>query len=154
MSTKTMIGLLVLVVIVAATASASDNPQLGTWKLNVPKSKFTPGATKNMTVVYAAEGDKIKVTIDGVDGAGAPIHNEWTGKFDGNDYPVTGSSTSDTRAYYKVNGQTLKFAEKKGGTVTLTGRITVSADGKTRTVNASTTTANPQLVTVAVYDKQ
>jgi hypothetical protein len=61
MPRKTMLGLLVLLVVVAAaSASAADNAQLGTWKLNEAKSKFTSGATKNHTVVYTAEGDKVR----------------------------------------------------------------------------------------------
>jgi len=75
------------------TAAFADSPQMGTWKLNEAKSKFGAGAPKNTTVVYEAAGDSIKVTVDGVDGAGAATHNEWTGKFDGKFYPVTGDST-------------------------------------------------------------
>ena len=59
---------------------------------------FTPGEGKNTTVVYEAAGDQVKVTIDGTDKDGKPTHNEWTGKFDGNDYAVTGDPKSDMRA--------------------------------------------------------
>ncbi len=76
----------------ALSLAAADNPWMGTWKLNEAKSKLAPGATKNHTVVYAAAGDNIKVTVDGVDKDGKPTHNEWTGKFDGKDYPVTGDA--------------------------------------------------------------
>ena len=58
-----------------------------------------PESPKNLTVTYEAVGDNIKATVDGVDGQGKPTHNEWTGKFDGKDYPVTGDPTSDTRSY-------------------------------------------------------
>jgi hypothetical protein len=53
---------------------------IGTWKLNEAKSKFSPGTPKNLTVVYEAVDDNVKVTIDGTDGEGKPTHNEWTGK--------------------------------------------------------------------------
>ena len=133
----------------------ADNPNMGTWKLNEAKSKFAAGATKNNTVVYEAVGDNVKVTVDGVDGSGNAIHSEWTGKFDGKDYPVTGDSTSDTRAYTQVNEQTLSFTAKKAGKVTLTGRIVVSADGKSRTVtNSSTDSTGKKIKNTAVYDKQ
>jgi hypothetical protein len=105
---------------------------MGTWKLNEAKSKFSPGATKNNTVVYEAAGDSVKVTVDGVDGDGNPIHSEWTGKFDGKFYPVTGDPTSDTRSYRKINNHTLALTGKKDGKITLTGRIVVSANGRTR----------------------
>ena len=154
MKTK-ILGLILPLFIAVVAFSFADSPQMGTWKLNEAKSKIPAGAPKNNTVVYEAAGDQIKVTVDGVDGSGAATHSEWTGKFDGKDYPVTGDANSDARAYTQVNAHTLTFKNKKGGKVTLTGKIVVSADGKTRTVNTSATDAKGmKVVTVAVYDKQ
>ena len=106
-----------------ATAGFAADPNMGTWKLNEAKSKFSPGAPKNHTVVYEAAGEKTKVTVDGIDGAGQTIHNVWTGVFDGKDYPITGSPTGDMRSYTRVNDRTLTFTEKKGGKVVTSGRI-------------------------------
>lgn len=140
---------------VGLTLCFADDPTMGTWKLNESKSKLNPAGPKNTTVVYEAAGDNVKVTVEGVDAEGKPTHNEWTGKFDGKDYPVTGDATSDTRAYTKVNDRTLKFTAKKGDKVTLTGRIVLSADGKSRTVTVSgTDSKGKKLKTTAVYDKQ
>ena len=133
----------------------AGDANMGTWKLNEAKSKMIAGAPKNNTVVYAAAGDEVKVTVDGVDGAGKPAHNEWTGKFDGKDYPVTGDPASDTRAYKKIDERTLELTVKKGGKTTSAGRITVSADGKSRTVSLSGSDATGKKVSSAsVYDKQ
>jgi hypothetical protein len=115
----------------------ADDAAMGTWKLNEAKSTLGPGAPKNNTVVYEAAGDKVKVTIDGTDNDGKPTHNEWTGKFDGKDYPVTGDPNSDARSITKIDDRTLGFNVKKGGKVTTSGRIAVSADGKSRTVTTS-----------------
>jgi len=140
---------------VGVTVCLADNPQVGTWKLNEAQSKFSPGASKNTTVVYEAAGDNVKVTVDGVDGNGNATHNEWTGKFDGKFYPVTGDPTSDMRSYRKINNHTLALTGKKGGKVSLTGRIVVSANGKTRTVTTTATDSKGKRVTNrAVYDKQ
>jgi hypothetical protein len=140
---------------VGAPVCLADSPHMGTWKLNEAKSKFSPGASKNTTVVYEAAGDNIKVTVDGVDGNGNATHNEWTGKFDGKFYPVTGDPTSDTRSYRKINNRTLALTGKKDGKVSLTGRIVVSADGKTRTVTTTATDSKGKRVSNrAVYDKQ
>src|SRR5512133_1369564 len=103
----------VLVCPVCVTMSFADSPQMGTWKLNEAKSKIPKGAPKNTTVVYEAAGDMVKVTVDGVDGSGNPAHNEWTGKFDGKDYPVTGDPTADTRSYTEVDSRTLDLKIKK-----------------------------------------
>jgi hypothetical protein len=146
---------LALVLVAAGVCFASVGVQMGTWKLNEAKSKFAPGLAKNTTVVYEAAGDGVKVTVDGTDRAGNPAHNEWTGKFDGKDYPVTGDPDSDSRSYKMVNDHTLELTNKKAGKVTLTGRIVVSADGKTRTVTTTGTDAQGKKVkNTAVYDKQ
>ena len=100
---------------------AAEDANMGTWKLNEAKSKIAAGTGKNVTVVYAAAGDSVKVTVDGVDADGKPAHNEWTGKFDGKDYPVTGDPATDTRSYTRVNDHTLSLTNKKGGKVALTG---------------------------------
>ena len=153
MKAKT-IALAISLVFVSAALGFQNNPQIGTWKLNEAKSKFG-GKARNHTVTYETVGDQTKVTVDGVDANGGAVHSEWTGKFDGKEYPVTGDATSDTRSYRMVNKNTLTLTGKKGGKVTLTGRVVVSRDGKTRTVTTSATDAQGKRVrTVAVYDKQ
>jgi hypothetical protein len=153
MKTKT-IALTISLVFVSVALGFQDNPQMGTWKLNEAKSKFA-GKARNNTVVYEAAGDQIKVTVDGVDENGGAVHNEWTGKFDGKEYPVTGDANSETRSYRMVDKHTLALTAMKGGKQTLTGRIVVSADGKTRTVTTTSTDAQGKKVTnVVVYDKQ
>jgi hypothetical protein len=97
MKAKTILVTLAVLFIGAAVCFAAD-ANMGTWKLNETKSKFGAGATKNTTVVYEAAGDMVKVTVDGVDSDGKPVHSEWTGKFDGKDYPVTGDPNSDARS--------------------------------------------------------
>jgi len=132
----------------------AQNLHIGTWKLNEAKSKIAAGAVKNHTVVYEAVGDQIKVTVDGTDGAGNAVHNEWTGKFDGKDYPLVGDPTADSRAYRKQGARTLLMTVKKDGKVTINGRIVVTANGKSRTVTTYGTDANgKRFRTTAVYDK-
>jgi hypothetical protein len=133
---------------------AADDPQMGTWKLNESKSKIAAGGPKNNTVVYAADGDNVKVTVDGTDADGKSTHNEWTGKFDGKDYPVTGDPSQDTRSYKKVNDHTLAMTAKKDGKVMTSGRIVVAPDGKSRTVTTTRTGAKGKKSrSTAVYDK-
>ena len=133
----------------------ADDPNMGIWKLNEARSKLAAGATKNSTVVYEAAGDSVKITVDGIDKDGKPVHHEWTGKYDGKDYPVTGDPTSDARTYKKTGDRTLDFAGKKDGKVTVKGQVAVSADGKSRTVTTTSTDSSGKKVTnTAVYDKQ
>src|SRR5438477_11401997 len=105
-----VIVLTLAVVFAGVVVCSADDPNMGTWKLNEAKSKLAPGAAKNHTVVYEAAGDDVKVTVEGTDASGNPTHSEWTGKFDGKDYPVTGDANSDTRSYE------LRTAHKTGFT--------------------------------------
>lgn len=138
----------------AAVCLAAD-AFVGTWKLNEAKSKIAAGSPKLTTVIYEAAGDSVKVTVDGISGDGTAVHDVWTGKFDGKDYPVTGDPNSDTRSYTKIDDHTLGLNVKKGGKVTTSGRIVVSPDGKSRTVTTRGTDSKGKKVnSIAVYDRQ
>lgn len=154
MKAKTILPILALCFAGAVVCFAQD-PNIGTWKLNEAKSKISTGAPKNTTVVYEAAGDSVKVTIDGVGSDGKATHNEWTGKYDGKDYPVTGDPNSDARSLTKIDSRTLGFNVKKAGKTTISGRIVVATDGKSRTVTTSGVDASGKKVSgSAVYDKQ
>jgi hypothetical protein len=128
---------------------------MGTWKLDEAKSKTPAGLPKNSTVIYAADGDNIKVTTDGTGGDGKPTHTEWTGKFDGKDYPLTGDATADSRSYKMIDEHTLDLTNKKGGKVTTSGKVEVSRDGKTRTLHLTATDPSGKKVSgVSMYNKQ
>jgi hypothetical protein len=147
--------LMMAVCLAAVTMSYAENVHMGTWKLNEGKSKLVAGTIKNTSVVYSMDGDNVKCVTDGTGVDGKPMHTEWTGKFDGKDYPLTGDPNSDVRAYTKVNDHTLTLANKKGGKDTTTGKIEVSADGKRRTLTTSGKDSMGMKVTsVSVYDKQ
>jgi hypothetical protein len=154
MKTRTLL-LTLAVCVFAVAVSFAANPNMGTWKLNEAKSKLPATAVKNNTVVYEAAGDNIKVTVDGTDADGKPTHNEWTGKFDGKDYPLTGDPSADTRSYKMVNETTTELTNKKDGKLTLSGKIVVSADGKSRSITVTGTDSKGMKVKyTAVYDKQ
>ena len=144
---------LALSVMAAAVCFAS--PHMGTWKLNETKSTLGPGMAKNNMVVYEAMGDDVKITVDGIGVDGKTTHNVWVGKFDGKDYPVTGSdAVGDARSYKTADANTLDMTIKNNGKVTGTGQIVMSADGKTRTVTLTRTDEQGKKIsTTAVYDR-
>jgi hypothetical protein len=155
MKTRTILASLVVLLCGAVVGLAAETDLtkfMGTWKLDEGKSKFGPGATKNTTVTYAASGDSITITTDGTDKDGKPTHTEWTGKFDGKDYPVTGSTEQDSRSYTPASHHSLSMNIKKGGKTVVTGTINLSNDGKSRTV--ITKGSDPSMNNTAVYDKQ
>src|SRR5437016_5660071 len=103
-----------------AVVSAADvaDPAIGTWKLNLDKSKFAAGrAPKSMTRTYAAVAGGTSMTVAGVAADGSPISQSATLTYDGKDVAVTGAGGWDTLSAKKVNGTTVKAELKKGGKV-------------------------------------
>jgi hypothetical protein len=136
------------------TLAQPGDPLVGTWKLNVAKSKgisFKSGSTK-----IEAAGAGVKLTVD-FEGADATMyHWSFTANYDGKDNPVTGNSPyGDATALTRIDAKTTRVISKQGGKVTVTQTIVVSGDGKTRTVTTKGTDPKGQTVdTIAFYDRQ
>ncbi len=138
-------------------ALAQSSTNIGTWKLNVAKSKYTAGTpNKGGTTKIEAAGAGIKVTVDSMPASGAPRHWSYTANYDGKDVPITGNSQyGDMVAMTRVDANTTRNTYKSAGKATTISTMVVSADGKTRTVTSKGTDARGQAVdSVAVYDKQ
>ena len=152
---RTRIAVVALALSFTATAACfAANPHMGTWKLNEAKSKLVPGMGKNTMVTYTEQKDKIKVIVDGIGKDGKATHSIWVGKWDGKAYPTKGNLPWNSAAYKVVNDRTNDITTMKDGKILWTGRITVSADGKSRTVTINGTGADgKKFQSKAVYDK-
>ena len=149
------ITLAVSVLMLGAVAQASDN-QVGAWKLNLAKSKYSPGPPpKEGTLTIESQANGLKFTIHGTDAEGKPVHFEFSPKYDGKDYPVTGMPNVDTISMKKVDDYTIETVTKKGGKAVTTTKSVVSKDGKTRTTMQTGKNAQGQdMKNTLVYDKQ
>lgn len=140
-----------------AVLAQSTDSQVGTWKLNLAKSKYSPDpAPKSATTKIEAVGAGTKVIVDNVQADGSTRHWESTANYDGKDNPMIGDNpNADMVARTRINATTIQTISKKGGKVTTTQTSKVSADGKTRTVTTKGVNAAGQTVNnVAVYDRQ
>ena len=148
----------VLVCLAAMTVVVcAADMSIGTWKLNLAKSKYDPAnlAPKSQTVKNEAAGDGVKQVADTVDSTGKAVHTEYNAKYDGKDYAVTGDPNRDTVALKKIDDYNFEFANAKGGKAMTKGTVVYSKDGKTRTVTTSGVNAQGQKVTnITVFDKQ
>jgi len=140
----------------ASAAFAQADSQIGTWKLNVAKSKYSPGpAPASAIIKIEAAGAGTKVTVDQVGADGTKQHWEFTANYDGKDVPITGNPNADTVARTRIDANTVQTVSKKGGKIVATQISTVSSDGKTRTVTTKGTNAEGKPINnVAVYEKQ
>jgi hypothetical protein len=147
---------LCLIAVSAKNGWSQDDPWLGTWKLNVAKSKYIPGPPpQSVTLIQEAAEGGTKVTVKGVDAEGRPFGSESTLKFDGHDYPVPGNPAWDTMSVKRVDAYTLDFTRKKAGKIVQSGTDVVAKDGKTRTMTArGVTMKGEELMNIAVFDKQ
>src|ERR1700693_3090330 len=147
-----------LAAVVCAPALAQNNPLVGTWKLDVTKSKFDPGpAPKSLTRTVEAQGDGVKYTFDGVAADGNSIAYGFSVQFDGKDNPISGSipSGADTISAKRVDSNHYVATLRKGDKVIGTSKVTVSKDGKVTTVDSTGTTATgAKEHDLQVYDKQ
>lgn len=151
----TLVIALTSVLAFAAVAFADNN--VGTWKLNLAKSSFSPGpAPKSQMLKIEAWGDDgLKYAADGVGPDGKPTHAEFQAKFDGKDVPFKGNPDADTLAYKRVDANTIQATTKMKGKTTITAKVVVSKDGKTRTLTQTGTDAQGRTVkNVLVYDRQ
>jgi hypothetical protein len=130
-------------VVLSATAYAQD-PNLGTWRVDLAKSKYNPAdlAPKSVTVKSSAVGKGLNVVVDVVDFTGKPLHYEYTVMYDGRDVPVKGDPGRDTTAMKRIDDLTFEQTNKKDGKTTTVSRYVYSRDGKSRT--QTTTGLNPQ----------
>ena len=145
-----------LVVLASEAGFAQGDPLVGTWVLNVAKSKYTPGPPpKEQTTIFEAAGQGLKVTTKGIDSDGKPTMTAYTANYDGKDYPVTGNPAWDMVSLKRVNANTVQFTRKRAGKVVQTATSVISKDGKTRTVTSTGVNAQGQKIhNIAVYDKQ
>jgi hypothetical protein len=145
----------VLAVAVLATAQPKD-PFVGTWVLNVAKSKYDPGpAPKGGTTTYEPAGKGYKVTVKAEPASEAPLQWSYTTELDGKDSPMTGNPNADAIAVKRVDAHTLEAVTKKGGKELAKQKRVVSADGKTMTITTAGMNAQGQKVNnAAVYDKK
>ena len=152
------VAIALLAVVGSSTLRAQSNPLVGTWKLNVTKSKFDPGpAPKSLTRTVEAQGDGMKYTFDGIAADGKPVAYGFSLKFDGKDNPISGSmpSGADTISAKRTDSNHYVATLKKSGKEIGTAKVSVSEDGKVTTVDSTGTTATGAKVhDVQVYDKQ
>jgi hypothetical protein len=154
MTTKRFLAAVVLIGASSGMLPAqSVNSLVGTWRLNVAKSKapFKSGST---TIVAVGEGIKFMVDLVGADGVKS--HWEFTANFDGKDVPVTGENPyGDTVALTRVDVDTTRIVNKYQGKITTTHTIVVSPDGKTRTTTAKgTDKAGKPSDAISFYEKR
>ena len=146
----------VVAFVVPQAGAAQSDPMVGTWKLNVAKSKYNPGpGPRSLTAVVTPSGQGTVANTEGVNAQGMPTKTTLIIICDGQPHPVTGAPNVDAISCRQPDPYTQNFTNMKGGRATTSGTLVVSRDGKTTTISTKgTTAAGQQVDNVAVYDRQ
>jgi hypothetical protein len=158
----TSMALLLLATLIAMTVPkvglAQSNPLIGTWKLNLAKSKYSGAPPpRSATLTFTAEGQHLALTADTIDAQGQMVKTVFSHIYDGKPHPTTGvpGGLYDSSAYTRIDPNTIDIVRSKDGKAVQTGWAVLSGDGKTYTVTIGGIGPNGQaVVTLAVYEKQ
>jgi len=158
---RRVVLVLALLAFVAAARPllAEDNPFLGTWKLDVAKSKFEAvPAPKSQTRTVVAQGNGVKYSFEGIAADGTPFAFSFVTYYDGTEAAITGTGTpagADAITLKRVNAYKVEGTLHKGGKDVGKVVAEVSKDGKVATVRGKGKTADgKEYSTESVYDKQ
>jgi len=125
---------------------------VGVWTLTsiLSASSSAPQYYTRITRNIQSSASGVTIVDDLVRIRGGVVHQEWTGKIDGNDYAVQGLEVYLTSAYRQVDDHTLELTQKLDGRVVVRARMVLSSDGQTIT----TTTTDGTTTTTTVYQKR
>lgn len=137
-------------------AAGQGSAWYGTWRLDVERSEYRPGPApyRRGTLVIEPWNGGVRMIYDLIGVRGGVTHLEWTGRFDGRDYPVQGADEYITYAYLPVDDRTVRAAVKVDGRVVATATVVLSADGRTMTTQTRGTDYRGRpLLTTTVYTR-
>jgi len=157
---KRILALTAVVVLPLAASGvllAQENPFVGTWRLNLAKSKYSgEQAPKSETRTVVTQGDGEKITCEGIVADGSPISYSFTTDLDGKDSPISGTQPfgADTIAVKRAGNRHTSIAKKAGKTL-YTATSVMSYDGKiiTQTTRGVNGDGLPIRI-LTVWDKQ
>ena len=144
------------IMVLGTSAALAADTAIGTWKLNVAKSTFSPGpAPKSQTRTYVESAPGLTLTIKTVAADGKETTSTLAFKDDGKSYPASGSPDFDAVSVTRVDALTVTSIQTKAGKAVGTGTRSVSKDGKTLAFSAKLTDAKGvKHDDVSVYDRQ
>jgi len=155
-----VIGLVLIAAALPGAVAAQGSESLaGTWKLNLAKSKYSPGPPpRSNTVIYEAVGQDLRARAEGIDPQGNPTKVDFgVLSVDGKSNPIIGSPAYDAASSKQVNPSTIESTRTKAGRAVQTTTQVFSANGKSFTFTFTVTGVDErgqQINNVSVWEKQ
>lgn len=127
---------------------------VGTWHLDVEKSRYSPGPPlKNETRVYTRGPEGVKGVVTRTYADGHVESYEYVANF-GGEYMVTGNPAYDAVRLRRIDELASEAVLSHAGAVYGIARRTISQDGKTMTITFDRKDRDEPVHNVAVYHKQ
>ena len=143
-----------LAIVASSPSFAQSNPLLGTWKLNLGKSKYASGTgPKEQPSTYVQDGPNVKNIGKSVDYEGKPLETVLLHIYDGQPHPSTGNPLYDSSTYTKIDDHNIFWSRSKNGKQVMVGHMVMAPDGKSYTTTNITTVGKGGIDT-AVSEKQ
>ena len=115
---------------VLAFQGGKPDPVIGTWTLNVAKSKFEPGpAAKSGTVTFMAAGDGVHVVAE-IATPDSTMKTDYTANYDGKDYPIKGMAGADMVSLKRIDAGSSERTEKWAARPSASGHARFPGTGK------------------------
>jgi hypothetical protein len=131
----------------ACTQVQHEDPLVGTWKLNLERSKFRPGVPpKAMAVTYEQTPTGLHSVSIVVLRDGTVSRNEYTAAYDGKDYPISGVAQVDAVSLRQIDTLTSERIDKRRGQRVQSYMRQVYADGRTLIVTQKGSDATGSIV--------
>ena len=143
-------------VVLPRNSFAQNDPRVGIWKLNLVKSKYTPGPPPAREMrSYSPQGKLVLVKVESIDVKGAATALQYAAGDDGKDYPMSGLAAGNAISQKRIDANHFQVDTKKDGKLIGTTTDEVSKDGKVMTRTTTLTAPGGQAIrNIAVYDKQ
>ena len=143
--------------LIAASVSesvAQQDPLLGTWRLDLSKSKYSPGPPpKSETRLYARDAQGVRGQIDRLYSDGRREVIDYRADAD-HDSPVSGTQAYDAVRFKRVDARTTEAVLSHAGRVWGTARRVLSENGETLTITFRRIDPGDMVNNVAVYHKE
>jgi len=147
---------LVILLFGAASVLRAADPVIGTWHLNLLRSRYDPGPPpKSQTRIYREENGGVKAVVITVHKNGNSDTVHYPAEYDGKEHPVSGSPDTDGILMKRVNDYTAESELTHAGKTIAVTRRTVSRDGKTMTITyKGVGVGEDQVNNTAYYEKE
>lgn len=155
-TTRTLCCCVIAMSLIATRATASTDPFLGEWKLNVPRSVYPAGSCpKQMTIEMAATVRGVRYHSNATHANGTTTQAQYVADYNGKQAAVMGERGFLLPVSLKrIDSRTVVASYMRGMQLIATSRRVVSPDGRRMTITTKSRPSPGKIeTTVGLYER-